>query len=122
MKKKYEFDENLLIEIETLFDDSRSKSEIENYIFSKTEEFNSVLKYINEMKRRDENRSFKRKSNNWDSIISFYNSDEIKSKENLQNHLMNSLELSEDQSKKYISSYYYILSEIYKIEFKDDLK
>ena len=114
MKKSYEFDEKVILKIKETWPTIATTVSTPDFSFSKNGDFNSVQKYLNELNKRFDY-SFKRKSNNWDCIIDFFKSDIDKSKDELSKYMIENLDMNEVQVKKYISSYFYIISEIYKI-------
>ena len=104
-------DNQVVTLIKSLHSEGYDRNYISGQIFLEIQDFNKTNNLINKSKV-----SFKRKSGNWDCVIEFFKSDEEKSKDNLKDYMLNNLEdMNEEKVKKYISSYYYVMNEIYLI-------
>jgi len=119
---KYSYDENVLLEMKSMYENGSNKNEVCSYLMKEEIEFSKIQSYINELKKVHDI-SFKRESNNWNFLIEFFSNEfdlklsDEKNKENLLNFL-NEKENDEKKWKKYISSYYNYSKEIYKIGFE----
>lgn len=100
----------LVAEVQSMHADARTKNEVANYIISVTNDFSSVDKTI-----RQAGISFKRVANNWDACVAYFDETDEPEKDGLTEYLQENTDMDEVKAKKYTSSYFYVLNEVYKL-------
>lgn len=112
----FKFDKKVLSEIVEKGENGISRNDISGWLIEKLDvlsdpsKFNQIEKYI-----RKSGFKFKKVAGNWDHIIEYFDINSEPSKEGLTESLKE-FGMTEVQSKKYVSSYWYVLNEIYKLD------
>ena len=117
MKNSFKYDKKVISQIlEMVEDENLTKPEVQSRLVGILEvdkdfnRFSWIDKYI-----RHSGVKFKKSGGNWDIIVSYFRETEVPTQEGMVKALIDE-GLTEPQAKKYGSSYWYVLNEIYLLD------
>lgn len=119
-KSNVKFDSKVISQIIEMVENGKTKLEVQTELVTilKVHEDPSRIHLIDKYIKHSDVK-FKKSGGNWDTILDYFKecreSDSEPSKDEMEEKLRSDQGMTETQSKKYGSSYWYIVSEMYKI-------